>query len=503
MCARAHSTADPSVAGGGGRRIRWGPRLRCPRTSPRTSKRTPLAAALLRLPPHTHAHTRLISLPPPLPPQEVFAPFASHPRYADLTDNIGRVTEFFNRKVEESVAASGGQLSVDRWGGGGGGVGGIGLAGVWRERGVGSAECCRARCGRVHIVSGSHKGSTEAASSGAFHPSCPPPPPPLPRPNCVRRVLDVIKQHSRGWRRDRLKPFPELRFTYEEGECRGGIRCDVCVRSEEGMWGLWREAVRVPPGTRCVGGGSGGKGGVTSQPAQPHRALTHAALACVHTRTRPLPRALCPAETPLTLTPPTPPPPPPPPHPIHAHRGQPRGVLCAVCVEPGGGARRRALDPACHHALHAHRCAEAGAGRGGAERGGGGGGADQAGGIHLPLQAVAAPVLHASPAFNPYVPLLLPRCDVQSCPSHRRCRSRPARRCERMPRQQLRWCTFDTLDVFVTVPPTLQCPPTLAAWLQTTLGDAASLAARLASSLSVGAGAAGPHPDSGAASNAV
>ena len=143
-------------------------------------------------------------------------------------------------------------------------------------------------------------------------------------------------------------------------------------------------------------------------------------------------------------------------------------------------------------------------GQGGAGRsGGGGGGADQAGGIHLPLQAVAAPVLHASPAFNPYVPLLLPRCDVQSCPSHRRCRSRPARRCERMPRQQLRWCTFDTLDVFVTVPPTLQCPPTLAAWLQTTLGDAASLAARLASSLSVGAGAAGPHPDSGAASNAV
>ena len=70
----------------------------------------------------------------------MFAPFASHPRYADLTDNIGRVTEFFNRKVEESVAASGGQLSVDRWGGGGGGVGGIGLAGVWRERGVLSCQ---------------------------------------------------------------------------------------------------------------------------------------------------------------------------------------------------------------------------------------------------------------------------------------------------------------------------------------------------------------------------
>lgn len=33
-----------------------------------------------------------------------------------------------------------------------------------------------------------------------------------------RSLLDLIKQHSRGWRRDRLKPFPELRFTYEEGE---------------------------------------------------------------------------------------------------------------------------------------------------------------------------------------------------------------------------------------------------------------------------------------------
>lgn len=32
------------------------------------------------------------------------------------------------------------------------------------------------------------------------------------------RVLEVIKLHSRGWRRDRLRAFPELRFTYEEGE---------------------------------------------------------------------------------------------------------------------------------------------------------------------------------------------------------------------------------------------------------------------------------------------
>lgn len=41
----------------------------------------------------------------------------------------------------------------------------------------------------------------------------------------VDRLLDIIRQHSRGWRRDRLKPFPELRFTYEEGA--RGVRAAV------------------------------------------------------------------------------------------------------------------------------------------------------------------------------------------------------------------------------------------------------------------------------------
>ncbi len=31
-------------------------------------------------------------------------------------------------------------------------------------------------------------------------------------------VLSIVKRHSQGWHRDRLRPFPELRFTYEEGE---------------------------------------------------------------------------------------------------------------------------------------------------------------------------------------------------------------------------------------------------------------------------------------------
>ncbi|KAL4432564.1 hypothetical protein ABPG77_000501 [Micractinium sp. CCAP 211/92] len=77
--------------------------------------------------------------------QEVFAPFVHHPRYAELMENITRVTDYFNRRVEEQVAAGGGGAQLD-----------------------------------------------------------------------VERLLDLIRQHSRGWRRDRLKPFPELRFTYEE-----------------------------------------------------------------------------------------------------------------------------------------------------------------------------------------------------------------------------------------------------------------------------------------------
>ncbi|KAL4457338.1 hypothetical protein ABPG75_012203, partial [Micractinium tetrahymenae] len=77
--------------------------------------------------------------------EEVFAPFVHHPRYAELMKNIARVTDYFNRRVEEHVSAAGGAAQL-------------------------SVEC----------------------------------------------LLDLIKQHSRGWRRDRLRPFPELCFMYEE-----------------------------------------------------------------------------------------------------------------------------------------------------------------------------------------------------------------------------------------------------------------------------------------------
>lgn len=35
--------------------------------------------------------------------QDVFAPFAGHPRYSELMDNIQRVTDFFNRKVSATI----------------------------------------------------------------------------------------------------------------------------------------------------------------------------------------------------------------------------------------------------------------------------------------------------------------------------------------------------------------------------------------------------------------
>jgi hypothetical protein len=40
-----------------------------------------------------------------------------------------------------------------------------------------------------------------------------------------------------------------------------------------------------------------------------------------------------------------------------ACRGQPRGVLRALCVEPGGGAGRHPLEALRHHPLHPYRCA--------------------------------------------------------------------------------------------------------------------------------------------------
>lgn len=88
--------------------------------------------------------------------QEVFVPFRHDERLSELMHNISFVIEYFGKKVEDSSRQSGASPVDDATKGGVG----IGL----------SAE----------------------------------------------NVLEVIKKHSIGWRKDKLKAFPELRFTYEE-----------------------------------------------------------------------------------------------------------------------------------------------------------------------------------------------------------------------------------------------------------------------------------------------
>lgn len=84
---------------------------------------------------------------------------------------------------------------------------------------------------------------------------------------CSCRVLDLIKQHSRGWRRDRLKPFPELRFTYEEGAlqlhpsmhaCMLGLpACTACMHACKCLHGrpaCVKEAIWAQRSLRAVQG---------------------------------------------------------------------------------------------------------------------------------------------------------------------------------------------------------------------------------------------------------
>lgn len=49
--------------------------------------------------PHGVLPETLTKCPCSGPAQDVFAPFAGHPRYSELMENIQRVTDFFNRKA--------------------------------------------------------------------------------------------------------------------------------------------------------------------------------------------------------------------------------------------------------------------------------------------------------------------------------------------------------------------------------------------------------------------
>lgn len=76
---------------------------------------------------------------------DVFEPWASHPRYAELMQNISAVVDYFGKRLEDT------------------------------------------------------------AQGGSFSPLI-----------SADSVLESIKLHSRGWRREKLNPLPELKFNYEE-----------------------------------------------------------------------------------------------------------------------------------------------------------------------------------------------------------------------------------------------------------------------------------------------
>jgi hypothetical protein len=120
---------------------------------------------------------------------EVFAPFAADPRYAELMANVGVVTEFFGRRVDEAL---GGDVA-----------------------------------------------------------------------RSPERVLAAIARGARGWRRDRLRPVPELRFSYEEEaapeEFFSPYVWSLAVRDVGAVpWNLAAIVLFTPAGAPAAGGGEGG-----------------------------------------------------------------------------------------------------------------------------------------------------------------------------------------------------------------------------------------------------
>jgi hypothetical protein len=117
---------------------------------------------------------------------EVFAPFAADPRYAELLANVGVVTEFFGRRVDEAL---GGDVA-----------------------------------------------------------------------RSPERVLAAIARGARGWRRDRLRPVPELRFSYEEEaapeEFFSPYVWSLAVRDVGAVpWNLAAVVLFSPAGAPAAGGG--------------------------------------------------------------------------------------------------------------------------------------------------------------------------------------------------------------------------------------------------------
>ena len=148
-------------------------------------------------------------------------------------------------------------------------------------------------------------------------------------PPCNSRFRPAsVQAHSRGWRRDRLRPFPELRFTYEEGEPAHSSRL-AAIGSHPPAVLAAASAVCVHAAAAAPSWCGNGSEDACSTGVAEH--AQHSTAQCGRSAPNCAPSHCLPV----------------------AGRGQPRRVLPALCMEPGGRTGRGALEPARHCALHA------------------------------------------------------------------------------------------------------------------------------------------------------
>jgi dymeclin len=105
---------------------------------------------------------------------EVFEPWANHPRYAELMTNITTVISFFNKKLQDPVVAD--------------------------QIGHGTS-----------VMTTNNNGALPQTNKSKDTPQQQ-----VMIMRSAEKVLEAIKLATRGWRNEKLRQIPELRFNYEE-----------------------------------------------------------------------------------------------------------------------------------------------------------------------------------------------------------------------------------------------------------------------------------------------
>lgn len=109
---------------------------------------------------------------------EVFEPWSSHPRYAELMINITTVISFFNKKLQDPVVAD--------------------------QIGHGTLVMTTNNNSTLpQLLNKDTTKDTQQQQQAVIMTS-------------AKKVLEAIKLATRGWRSEKLRPIPELRFNYEE-----------------------------------------------------------------------------------------------------------------------------------------------------------------------------------------------------------------------------------------------------------------------------------------------